>query len=93
MSVQFFLDGTQLSSLADTYNTLGHSIDKMAMYRDRQKQMIPDKQIEVENLQRKVRASEKIYELKERISHLSNEMAWAFVRDKEKVRQNLQVHN
>ena len=63
----------------------------MAMYRDRQKQMIPDKQIEVENLHRRVRASEKIYELKARVTRLSNEMAWAYVRDKESVRSDHQI--
>jgi hypothetical protein len=48
--------------------------------------MVPDLEARVATLQRKVNASRKIVEQGVRRKQINNEMAWAYVKSKEKVK-------
>ncbi|WWD18585.1 hypothetical protein CI109_103038 [Kwoniella shandongensis] len=83
---KFFLNGTQLSTLLDTYNVASQNIEQLKNHIKRQQEAIPHLREKVESDKRKLEASRKILDQKAKMTHLLNQLCWAYVADKEKKR-------
>ncbi|ORX37313.1 P-loop containing nucleoside triphosphate hydrolase protein [Kockovaella imperatae] len=86
MLYKFFLEGTGLDSLSAYYQKMQLQGEQLKNIADSQAEKIPLKEIEVDQLHRQVAASRRIVELQAKITRLTSELAWAYIRDKETVR-------
>ncbi|WVQ73133.1 hypothetical protein IAR50_002697 [Cryptococcus sp. DSM 104548] len=83
---KFFLNGTQLSTLLDTYEAATQNIDQLATYITRQQEALPDLKSKCESLKRKIQASKKVMRQKKRHQKLLTELCWSYVIEKENLR-------
>ncbi|WRT67894.1 uncharacterized protein IL334_004868 [Kwoniella shivajii] len=83
---KFFLNGTQLSSLLETYESSTQNIRQIENFVKRQLDAIPDLKEKVETLNRKLVASEAVVKQKLKYKKVLNAMAWAYVTEKENER-------
>jgi chromosome segregation ATPase len=82
---QFFLNGTGLQSLYDSYQRIEQDFQKLKVFKQRSLESVPDLEARVASLERKVQASRLIIEQGARKDLICNELAWAYVLSKEKV--------
>lgn len=82
---QFFLNGTGLQSLYDSYQRIEQDFQKLRVFKQRSLESVPDLEARVASLKRKVQASRLIIEQAARKDLICNELAWAYVISKEKV--------
>jgi hypothetical protein len=82
---QFFLNGTGLQSLYDSYQRIEQDFQKLKVFKQRSLESVPDLEARVASLERKVQASRLIIEQGARKDLICNELAWAYVISKEKV--------
>ncbi|WVQ83023.1 hypothetical protein IAT38_005161 [Cryptococcus sp. DSM 104549] len=87
---KFFLDGTQLSTLLDTYESSTQNIKQLDNTIKRQGESLPDYRAKLEKTKRKVDAGKKVITQKARNKQLLDELAWAYVTEKEADRDSAQ---
>ncbi|ADV21959.1 hypothetical protein I305_02004 [Cryptococcus gattii E566] len=83
---KFFLNGTQLSSLLESYEASSQNIESLVNFIKRQREALPDLKVKVESYKRKIQASKKVMRQKRRNKQLLTELAWSYVIEKEKAR-------
>nr|KIR49760.1 hypothetical protein I312_00852 [Cryptococcus bacillisporus CA1280] len=83
---KFFLNGTQLSSLLESYEASSQNIESLVNFIKRQREALPDLKVKVESYKRKIQASKKVMRQKRRNKQLLVELAWSYVIEKEKAR-------
>ncbi|KIR57096.1 hypothetical protein I315_00259 [Cryptococcus gattii Ru294] len=83
---KFFLNGTQLSSLLESYEASSQNIESLVNFIKRQREALPDLKVKVESYKRKIQASKKVMRQKRRNKQLLIELAWSYVIEKEKAR-------
>ncbi|KAK8858693.1 hypothetical protein IAR55_002922 [Kwoniella newhampshirensis] len=88
---KFFLTGTQLSSLLETYQSASQNIDQLKNYIKRQKEAVPELREKVESSRRKLEASRKIMDQRDKLKQSLNLLAWAYVSEKEKKRDEIKT--
>ncbi|WVO18160.1 hypothetical protein L204_105863 [Cryptococcus depauperatus] len=84
---KFFLNGTQLSCLLDTYESAGQNIASLDNHIKRQKEALPDLKNKVEGLKRKIQASRKVMKQRRKNKQLLIELAWSYVKEKEQAKE------
>ncbi|TYJ58578.1 hypothetical protein B9479_000788 [Cryptococcus floricola] len=92
---KFFLNGTQLSTLLDTYEAATQNIDQLATYITRQQEALPDLKDKCASLKRQIQASKKVMKQQRKNHKLLTELCWSYVIEKENLRNIAQgrVHN
>nr|KIR89262.1 hypothetical protein I308_00267 [Cryptococcus tetragattii IND107] len=83
---KFFLNGTQLSGLLESYEASSQNIESLVNFIKRQREALPDLKVKVESYKRKIQASKKVMRQKRRNKQLLIELAWSYVIEKEKAR-------
>ncbi|EAL21177.1 hypothetical protein CNBD2340 [Cryptococcus deneoformans B-3501A] len=83
---KFFLNGTQLSNLLESYEASSQNIESLVNFIKRQREALPDLKAKVESYKRKIQASKKVMRQKRRNKQLLIELAWSYVIEKEKAR-------
>lgn len=84
MRIQFFLKGTQLSQLAEEYQTCIENVDHTAKILNQKKDVIPDLRNAYNEAVSRYREAEKARDQKAKVDELKKELAWAFVNTKER---------
>ncbi|WVQ96237.1 hypothetical protein IAU59_003341 [Kwoniella sp. CBS 9459] len=87
---KFFLDGTQLTALLESYEHSSSNIKQLDTHIKRQGEAIPLMAEKIRMLQRKMAASDKILKQRARHRHALNELAWAYVVERERTRDEAQ---
>nr|XP_019004110.1 uncharacterized protein I203_03268 [Kwoniella mangroviensis CBS 8507]OCF67571.1 hypothetical protein I203_03268 [Kwoniella mangroviensis CBS 8507] len=87
---KFFLKGTQLSSLLETYESSMQNIEQVNTLIKRQVEAVPALKEKVDHLQRKLLASDAILRQRDKYKTVLNQSAWSYVTDKEKERDECQ---
>jgi capsule polysaccharide export protein KpsE/RkpR len=85
--MQFFLEGTQLHTLMNSYTQVNEMLDQISAIIDQQRGQVPELENRVESLRRQIDASRKIVELKKKSRDIHRELAWSYVVRKEQVRK------
>nr|XP_019012868.1 uncharacterized protein I206_02364 [Kwoniella pini CBS 10737]OCF51649.1 hypothetical protein I206_02364 [Kwoniella pini CBS 10737] len=83
---KFFLSGTQLATLLETYESSMENIRQIETHIKRQCEAVPVLEEKAKTLGRKLAASEAVVKQRKRYKDTLNLMAWAYVADKEKER-------
>ncbi len=83
--VQFFLRGTTLQSLLETYNNIDHNLASIRNVVKRQEEALPDLADTVEHHRRRVDAADRTARLQDSLNDVRHELAWAFVSESEEV--------
>lgn len=78
-SSQFFLQGTKLSDLSDSYQKIKDAAIKIESQLAQAKEDLPELQDKVDRLQREVIASEKAKGVQEELAQTKMNLGWAFV--------------
>ncbi|WVF68702.1 hypothetical protein IAT40_003474 [Kwoniella sp. CBS 6097] len=87
---RFFLNGTQLSSLAESYQTSTANVMQLETHIRRQSEAVPMMREKIHALRRKLAASHKVMSQRNRHKKIMNELAWAYVVEREKLRDAAQ---
>ncbi|WWC62703.1 uncharacterized protein I303_105300 [Kwoniella dejecticola CBS 10117] len=87
---KFFLTGTQLATLLETYQSSKQNIEQIEAHIHRQEDAVPALKEKIVVLRRRLAASEAIVQQKARYKDILNQMAWAFVIQREKARDKEQ---
>nr|XP_019045507.1 hypothetical protein I302_05897 [Kwoniella bestiolae CBS 10118]OCF24437.1 hypothetical protein I302_05897 [Kwoniella bestiolae CBS 10118] len=87
---KFFLKGTQLSALLETYESSMQNIDQINTHIKRQTEAVPALKEKVDTLQRKLLASDAILKQKDKYKTVLDQLAWSYVTDKEQARDEYQ---
>ncbi|OCF37020.1 hypothetical protein I316_00924 [Kwoniella heveanensis BCC8398] len=86
---KFFLDGTQLKALADSYDTSKSNVVQLENNVRRQTEAVPILHQKIKALERKMVANDKIVQQRNRCRHILNELAWAYVIERERARDEM----
>lgn len=84
--MQFFMQGTLLQSLSDSYANIEQSVAQLERHRTQTREMIPDLGEAWDRLSRKEKETNRLLEMRCEADKIEGELAWAYVVDKEKVR-------
>lgn len=82
---KFFLKGTQLKQLSDEYEEILGNIQKTYKLIEGKRQVIPDLKNAVREAESRYKGAQRALEAKEKLEEINQELAWAYVKDKEKV--------
>ncbi|WVQ83948.1 hypothetical protein IAT38_006092 [Cryptococcus sp. DSM 104549] len=83
---KFFLDGTQLSDLMNSYEAIQQNISHLKTYVTRQRATLPDLKRKVIKLQNQLKSCEEVDRKKQELERLKATLLWAHANEKEGAR-------
>lgn len=87
--LQFFMQGTLLQSLSDSYTDIQHKASQLERLRKQSKDTIPDLKEGWQRLLRKEKETNRMLDMRNELDRLDKELAWAYVADKVTVRHSI----